>query len=170
MKETIFTRKVRYLSLSHPSHLSHCPRKLSDRSPDVDLDHFMDHAHIDEVEEERVREFTGEDSIPHHHAADAASPAVPVARDYLAESIAAQQKILAAPAVPVRASREESARIERATLARAQAAKFGKEAREARLRGEWIDEDFGVPRDAADRLRKAVPYKFKVRKNWWGEF
>lgn len=56
----------------------------------------------------------------------------------------------------------EQARLERASFAKAQAEKFAKDAREARRRGEWGEggKGFGRPKDAADRMRKAIPYKF----------
>jgi len=64
---------------------------------------------------------------------------------------------------------EDQAREDRRAFAEAQAKKFGKNAREASSRGEWGENSFARPRDAADRLRKAVPYKYKVRKSWFGE-
>ncbi|SCZ93043.1 BZ3500_MvSof-1268-A1-R1_Chr6-2g08424 [Microbotryum saponariae] len=72
-------------------------------------------------------------------------------------------------------SPEEKKRRERAEFARAQAQKFGRDAKEAGRRGEWGtagDEggQFGRPKDGADRLRKNVPYKFKMKKSFWGEF
>ncbi|GAA5973752.1 hypothetical protein JCM21900_006545 [Sporobolomyces salmonicolor] len=62
-----------------------------------------------------------------------------------------------------RASAEEEARRERAEFAKLQAAKFGKDVREATKRGEWGagQAAFERPRDAADRLRKNIPYKYK---------
>ncbi|GAA5898440.1 hypothetical protein JCM5296_000433 [Sporobolomyces johnsonii] len=75
-------------------------------------------------------------------------------------------------AASARASAEEEARRERAEFAKLQAAKFGKDVREASKRGEWGAGQgaFERPRDAADRLRKNIPYKYKVKKSWWGEF
>ncbi|GAA5962411.1 hypothetical protein JCM3765_004285 [Sporobolomyces pararoseus] len=69
-------------------------------------------------------------------------------------------------------SAEEQARRDRAEFARQQAAKFGKDVKEASRRGEWGtgESSFERPRDAADRLRKNIPYKYKVKKSWWGEF
>ncbi len=60
---------------------------------------------------------------------------------------------------------QERARRERAQFARQQAAKFSQDAREARQRGEWGtgQADFARPKDAADRLRRNIPYKYKVR-------
>lgn len=62
-------------------------------------------------------------------------------------------------------SAEEQARRDRAEFARQQAAKFGKDVKEASRRGEWGSGEsaFERPRDAADRLRKNIPYKYKVR-------
>ncbi|GAA5976246.1 hypothetical protein JCM10908_005429 [Rhodotorula pacifica] len=65
---------------------------------------------------------------------------------------------------------QERARRERAQFARQQAAKFSQDAREARKRGEWGtgQVDFGRPKDSADRLRRNIPYKYKVRTSWFG--
>ncbi|KDE03257.1 hypothetical protein MVLG_06251 [Microbotryum lychnidis-dioicae p1A1 Lamole] len=76
---------------------------------------------------------------------------------------------------PNEASPEEKKRRERAEFARAQAQKFGRDVKEAGRRGEWGtagDEggQFRRPKDGADRLRKNVPYKFKMKKSFWGEF
>lgn len=158
------------------------PELLADAEPlrDLDLDHFMDHAHLEEVEDERVREFTGEED-GHHHASFAESDddkPHAVFHDYADDgSIIPSrmnepltQKILASIPVPQAkdgVSREESARMIRAEIARAQAVKFGKEAREASRRGEWKNDEFDTPKDAADRLRKSIPYKFKIRKSWY---
>ena len=57
---------------------------------------------------------------------------------------------------------EDKAREERRAFAEAQAKKFGKSAREAGQRGDWGSESFARPKDMADRLRRAVPYKYKV--------
>lgn len=58
---------------------------------------------------------------------------------------------------------EEKKRKERAEFARAQAAKFSKTSREARQRGEWGSQgDMKRPKDDADRLRRAVPYKYRA--------
>lgn len=133
----------------------------------------MDHAHLEEIEEERVREFTGEaDAKGHHHSASMTSEDdLPhaVFHDYAEDGsiISNDDRGQQFPAaVPV--SREEWARRERAGIAKAQAAKFGKDAREASRRGEWVNEELGsVPKDAADRLRTNIPYKFKIRKSWY---
>ena len=68
---------------------------------------------------------------------------------------------------------QERTRRERAEAARAQAAKFARDVREASARGQYAGAEaggakgeqvnFGRPKDAADRLRRNVPYKYKVR-------
>ncbi|GJN87456.1 hypothetical protein Rhopal_000405-T1 [Rhodotorula paludigena] len=72
---------------------------------------------------------------------------------------------------------EERARRERAEFARLQAAKFSRDVREAGERGAWNADDankaqinFARPKDAVDRLRRNIPYKYKVRTSWFGEF
>lgn len=61
--------------------------------------------------------------------------------------------------------RERERRIE---AARAQADKYSTIHEEAQRRGSWSG--FKKPVDQADRLRKNVPYKYKLRKPFWGEF
>ncbi|GAA5967392.1 hypothetical protein JCM11641_000532 [Rhodosporidiobolus odoratus] len=68
---------------------------------------------------------------------------------------------------------EEKARQERAAAARAQAEKFSKNAQEAQKRGGWGQKDdmlFARPKDLADKLRSNIPYKFRMKKSWFGEF
>jgi len=67
-------------------------------------------------------------------------------------------------------SAEEQARLDRAEFAREQAAKFGKNVKEAGRRGEWGNGEsaFERPRDMADRLRKNIPYKYKLKQSWFG--
>ncbi|GAA5855468.1 hypothetical protein JCM8547_007844 [Rhodosporidiobolus lusitaniae] len=68
---------------------------------------------------------------------------------------------------------EEKARQERAAAARAQADKFAKNRAEASKRGAWGEDEsmiFAKPKDAADRMRSNIPYKFRLKKSWWGEF
>ncbi|KAL8286537.1 hypothetical protein RQP46_004554 [Phenoliferia psychrophenolica] len=134
----------------------------------------MAHEKIEADEEEKVREFQG---LP----ADGSTPTPPEVST--PDSPDSPQKVLQAQTPPStsspqvvaeqqRQTAEEVARQERATYARAQAAKFGKDAREASQRGEWgADGDaFKRPKDAADRLRKAIPYKYRTKKSFWGEF
>ncbi|CAH7683446.1 hypothetical protein BY996DRAFT_6757224 [Phakopsora pachyrhizi] len=51
---------------------------------------------------------------------------------------------------------------------KAKAQKYSPAADEAKRRGDW--DGFKRPLDQADRLRKNVPYKYKIRKSFWGEF
>ncbi|GAA5884712.1 hypothetical protein JCM6882_005363 [Rhodosporidiobolus microsporus] len=220
-----------------------------------DIEHFMSHEQIEDVEEERVRHFTGEESdLPEAGTAEAAkltpeqvaqhvfnelngisdeastpeeerfikqvekdedrnaakpqiiepkhvdvpppvynpAGAPPPPPNYAAMREAPQgQQPLGGGApgggepqrtrqVPYSRSEaylvEEKARQSRAAAARAQAEKFGKNAREAAKRGGWgeaVDAAgrmFASPKDAADKLRRNVPFKYKMRKSWFGEF
>jgi hypothetical protein len=136
----------------------------------------MAHEQIEAEEEERVREFQGlpsEDEVP----TGSISPSSPVGGD---SASGEQQKVLgdvkeavspfSSPRVPpgvanvAAAVADEAARLERAVFAKAQAAKFGKDVKEAGRRGEWGTDSFARPKDAADRLRKNVPSKYKVRR------
>lgn len=138
----------------------------------------MQHEQIEAEEEERVREFQGlpVDDLPVDATrGDNAAPAAPVVRGGGAstpETGATAQAVFAEQRqpVPVDLNSEEHARAERAAFAKAQAAKFSKDVREAKSRGEWGGDNFGKPKDLADRLRRNVPYKYKLKKSWFGEF
>ncbi|EFP74734.2 uncharacterized protein PGTG_00690 [Puccinia graminis f. sp. tritici CRL 75-36-700-3] len=72
-----------------------------------------------------------------------------------------------------RKMREEHAQLEqererRVDAVRAQAAKYNSIHLEAQRRGSW--NGFKKPVDQADRLRKNIPYKYKLRKPFFGEF
>ncbi|KAI5475025.1 secretory pathway protein Ssp120 [Pseudohyphozyma bogoriensis] len=140
-----------------------------------DIEHFMQHEQIEAEEAERVREFQGiteEEEAAQFAAAEASAAAAqqarifdntppedPNTRDAIPSPPVPEQRIVNPP------SPEEEARRERAAFAKAQAAKFGKDAREASKRGEWGSApgaEFKRPKDDADRLRKAVPYKSDV--------
>ncbi|BGP14622.1 hypothetical protein JCM10213_002210 [Rhodosporidiobolus nylandii] len=72
-----------------------------------------------------------------------------------------------------RLAAEEKARQDRAAAARAQAEKFARNAKEANARGGWGEKDemlFAKPKDEADKLRRNIPYKFRMKKSWFGEF
>ena len=134
----------------------------------------MDHAHIEEEEEERVREFQGlpvEHEEPHDdpHMSRRAKEQANAAR------MAFQQDARAAQALAASAllSADELARQARADYAKAQAIKFGRASAEAKARGAWGSEEggFARPKDAADRLRANIPRKFKLKSSsWWGDF
>lgn len=75
--------------------------------------------------------------------------------------------------VEYRRQREEHAALEqererRLDAVRAQAAKYSTIHDEAQRRGSWAG--FKKPVDQADRLRKNIPYKYKLRKPFYGEF
>ncbi|KAM0788410.1 hypothetical protein ACM66B_001547 [Microbotryomycetes sp. NB124-2] len=65
---------------------------------------------------------------------------------------------------------EEQKMQDRRDFAYKQAAKFSERSKEAKKRGEWGSNSFARPKDAADKLRQNIPYKFKMKKSWWGEF
>ncbi|EGG11472.1 uncharacterized protein MELLADRAFT_115270 [Melampsora larici-populina 98AG31] len=69
-------------------------------------------------------------------------------------------------------AQEEEERAKRVEAARQQALKYGDLRGEAERRGDWGKDGLGLrrPKDKADRLRKNVPYKYKIRKSFWGEF
>ncbi|BGP38669.1 hypothetical protein JCM10450v2_002619 [Rhodotorula kratochvilovae] len=202
-----------------------------------DIEHFLSHEAIEEEEDERIRQFTGEDpdidpltnatpeqlqqhifnelnGIPdeattesekefvkkavadedaHNSHAEMVKPLPkkdmppPVFNPdaVLASSVKgqAQQRQAAARrfaddgSVAKAPTEQERARRERAEAARAQAAKFARDMKEASARGAWAADEqgkeqinFGRPKDAADRLRRNIPYKYKVRSSWFGEF
>lgn len=222
-RRTTSTRKV---CLPHASPLKH--RELTG-SPYPDIEHFLSHEEIEEEEDERVRQFTGEepDFTPEQAAAatpeevqqhifnelngiadeattaeekafvdkataeeDAGKPHAEVVKPLGHKEMppptfnpagkqgqegGAQKTFRNPPPVddgsPETApTPQERARRERAQFARQQAAKFSKDVREAMKRGEWGSGQsgekkgsFARPKDAADRLRRNVPYKYKVR-------
>lgn len=73
---------------------------------------------------------------------------------------------------PPQLSKEEEARQARAKAAKEQAARLKEASKEAAARGAWGDsgEGFKKPRDKADRLRDRIPYKYRVRSSFWGDF
>ncbi|GAA5935887.1 nucleobindin SSP120 [Sporobolomyces koalae] len=167
-----------------------------------DIEHFMSHEQIEAEEEEKVAIFTGEEpDIPadervtaedvQQHIfnelnglSDEPTDAEKESQRELDENVGSTATDPSArpdssrpwTTVPPKprgtVSAEEQARQERASFARQQAAKFGKDVKEASRRGDWGtgESAFERPRDAADRLRKNIPYKYKVKKSWWGEF
>jgi hypothetical protein len=111
-----------------------------------DVRHFAQHEAIEAQEEELARKAQG---LPP-----------------LADDPHADQQVLAAAAAA------DAARAGRVAAARSQAAKFAGVKEEAGRRGEWGQDGKGFRRakDTADRLRINVPYKYKVKKSFWGEF
>lgn len=108
----------------------------------------MAHEQIEAEEEDRVREFQGlpteeEDIVrpdlptPEDHAAAAAND-VPHQQVLGGAGVVGGQKASSPMAGGAAgATAEETARLERAAFAKAQAAKFGKDVKEAGKRGEW---------------------------------
>lgn len=111
-----------------------------------DVKHFAHHQAIEAQEEELARKAQGLPS--------------------LAEDPHANQQVLR------EAADAEAARAGRVAAARSQAAKYANVKEEADRRGEWGQDGKGFRRakDSADRLRLNVPYKYKVKKSFWGEF
>ncbi|POW18482.1 hypothetical protein PSHT_05746 [Puccinia striiformis] len=62
----------------------------------------------------------------------------------------------------------EDERQRRVDAVKAQAAKYSSIHDEAQRRGSWAG--FKKPVDQADRLRKNIPYKYKLKKPFFGEF
>ncbi|KAK4058424.1 hypothetical protein OIO90_000582 [Microbotryomycetes sp. JL221] len=85
-----------------------------------------------------------------------------------------QQKVLARQErskVREQKIRDEEIKMEeRKEFAYRQAAKFSERSREANKRGEWGSDSFARPKDVTDKLRRNIPYKYKMKKSWWGEF
>lgn len=98
----------------------------------------MQHEAIEAEEEERVREFQGlpvddeEGEAPSDGSSATAGDAVPKQQQVL--GVVEGQGQARSPGV---GELEELARAERAAFAKAQAAKFGKDVKEATKRGEW---------------------------------
>jgi len=167
-----------------------------------DIEHFMSHEQIEAEEDEKVALFTGEEpDIPtdekvtaeevQQHIfnelnglSDEPSEIEKESQRELEEHVGHGEGIAKGgskakdwtsvyPAEPSSSvSAEEQARLDRAEFAREQAAKFGKNVKEAGRRGEWGNGEsaFERPRDMADRLRKNIPYKYKLKQSWFGEF
>lgn len=69
-------------------------------------------------------------------------------------------------------SPEEQARQARAQAAKEQSKRLQDAKREAQSRGAWGDngEGFKKPKDKVDRLRDRIPYKYRVRGSFFGDF
>lgn len=150
--------------------VSHPTKMLQSRTDSscADIEHFMDHAHIEEVEEERVREFQG--LPPEDEPQDDPHMSRRAKDEAIAARLAIQAQAAAQIALP---SSDELARQARAEYAKAQAIKFSRASAEAKARGAWGSEEggFARPRDSADRLRANIPRKFKLKSSsWWGDF
>lgn len=69
-------------------------------------------------------------------------------------------------------SEEERARRQRARQVQEQSRKLKEQSKKAQERGAWGDkgEGFKKPKDKIDRLREKIPYKYRVRSSFFGEF
>ena len=97
----------------------------------------MQHEAIEAEEEERVREFQGlpVDSEEGSHPEGVPGSSAPQQQQVIGgDAAGGEQK---AGRSPEALESEEAARAERAAFAKAQAAKFGKDVKEASKRGEW---------------------------------
>lgn len=151
-----------------------------------DIEHFLRHDKIDDEEDRRQLEYTGEEPHPDEAAAPPPPPPPPpAARQNSAPRQAQAQQRQPGPGAQrqnantanrfnnprnpgsnPRAKADNAAAKERAAFARDQAARFDAAARDAQNRGQWTS--FAKPRDDIDRLRKSVPYKYKVKaKSRW---
>ncbi|KWU44074.1 hypothetical protein RHOSPDRAFT_18556 [Rhodotorula sp. JG-1b] len=119
-----------------------------------DIEHFMSHETIEHEEEAREREFTGEDPDIAPEDLGSTREEAQFVREAVKDED--QHNPHAEMVSPPPSAKKEMPRP---------AAKFSQDAREARQRGEWGtgQADFARPKDAADRLRRNIPYKYKVR-------
>lgn len=69
-------------------------------------------------------------------------------------------------------SEEEKARKKRSRESQEQSRKLKEQSKKAAERGAWGDkgEGFKKPKDKIDRLRDKIPYKYRVRSSFFGEF
>lgn len=69
-------------------------------------------------------------------------------------------------------SNEEKARKKRSRESQEQSRKLKEQSRQAAERGAWGEkgEGFKKPKDKIDRLRDKIPYKYRVRSSFFGEF
>ncbi|KAF9524083.1 hypothetical protein CPB83DRAFT_861855 [Crepidotus variabilis] len=139
--------------LHHEEKYHNTPETQTDESyvhPE-DLEHFAHHEHIEHDEAEREAKFQGismeEVLRQQHEAADAA---------------AAADKVPPSPKPIVRTPPPEAQDPE---------IKFQHAQSEGAKKGEWGTGEAGYkpPKDAGDKLRKNLPYKYKFRRNW-GDF
>ncbi|KAK2464743.1 hypothetical protein APHAL10511_003161 [Amanita phalloides] len=145
-------------NLDHPTEKYHnTPETQTDESYNhpEDLEHFSHHEKIEQDEVERLAKFQGisvEEVLKYYGKPPAAS------QDETPSSDPIQ------PPKP---------KIMRVTPPEKQepSVKFKNAEAEAKKKDDWGSGDAGyvAPRDASDRLRKNLPYKYKFRRNW-GDF
>ncbi|CAD6564054.1 MAG: hypothetical protein CYPHOPRED_001928 [Cyphobasidiales sp. Tagirdzhanova-0007] len=150
-----------------------------------DIAHFEHHEDIEREEEDKARKAQGlpatdpnlplddQTAQPDHDEVEARLKA----KDDAAAAAADQgqepdQKVFASPPKLDDPSPEEEARRARAQSARDQAKRLKDQSKEAQARGAWGDngEGFKKPKDKVDRLRDRIPYKYRVRSSFFGDF
>jgi hypothetical protein len=158
-----------------------------------DIAHFEHHEDIERAEEDRARKAQGlpptdpnrpldeQTEQPDHDEKEAA-----LFEKERAQALAAngmEQQVFAAAAGKAASdlnnddddsnvSPEEKARMARSRAAKEQARKLNDQSRQAAERGAWGEkgEGFKKPKDNVDRLREKIPYKYRVRSSFFGEF
>lgn len=146
-----------------------------------DLEHFEHHEAIEREEEDRARKAQGlpptdpniplddQTAQPDHDEIEARLREKEAASGDTNGSGAQQVFQAAAASQP---SAEEDARQARAKASKEQASRLKEASKEAAARGAWGEngEGFKKPKDKVDRLRDRIPYKYRVRSSFWGDF
>ncbi|GAA95796.1 hypothetical protein E5Q_02453 [Mixia osmundae IAM 14324] len=137
-----------------------------------DLEHFTRHEAIERAEADADLKAQGlpptdpskplEEQLPHDTKLDEVQPAA---------DQGSQQTFQTSPNGSENAKSGESARRLRAQAADRQIQKLASDVKEASKRGAYAaDGRFGKPRDAADRMRRNIPYKYRLKSSWFGDF
>lgn len=140
-----------------------------------DIAHFEAHEDIERKEEDLARKAQGlpptnpnqplddQTAQPHHDELEAARAAGQQQRVFVAGGAGSGSNNVDA---------EEQARRARAQAAKDQSKRLQDAKREAQSRGAWGDngEGFKKPKDKVDRLRDRIPYKYRVRGSFFGDF
>lgn len=151
-----------------------------------DIAHFERHEDIERAEEDRLRKAQGlpptdpnipldeQTEQPDHDEKEAAlfekQRAQALAQNGLEQQVFAQQQNQQGGDNSL--SEEEKARLERNKQSNEQSRKLKEISQKAAERGAWGDkgEGFRKPKDKIDRLREKIPYKYRVRSSFFGEF
>jgi len=151
--------------LHHEEQFHSTPETQTDESythPE-DIEHFKHHEHIERVEAEREAKYTGltvEEILAAQQAAEAAAQHVGSGETPQQQTDGSQQAIppLGRPPV-VRVAPPEK---------QDPAVKYADKKPD---RDEWGtgEKGYKTPKDASERMRKNLPYKYKFRRNW-GDF
>lgn len=151
-----------------------------------DIAHFERHEEIERAEEDKVRKAQGlpptdpnrpldeQTEQPDHDEKEAALFERERARALAGNGL--EQQVFQASSSDgsdsSKLSDEEKARIERSREANEQSRKLKEQSKKAAERGAWGEkgEGFRKPKDKIDRLREKIPYKYRVRSSFFGEF